>query len=199
MKFRHYKYYIFVNELNETIKKNILKISKPNLILNFKIFEESSLILAKNIIIFCKNHNIPFYILNDVKIAKQLNANGIFISATNRKIGLSLFSNIKFKLIGSAHNQLEYFFKIRQNCKTIMLSPIFYNYKYSIYKILNPIRFNLICLSWETNIGALGGILKKNINKINLTKATNIGIKSYVSEAKKNKKAHQRLTGGLDY
>jgi len=45
----------------------------------------------------------------------------------------------------------------------------------------------------------LGGILKKNINKINLTKATNIGIKSYVSEAKKNKKAHQRLTGGLDY
>ena len=47
-----------------------------------------------------------------------------------------------------------------------MLSPIFYNHKYSIYEILNPIRFNLICLNWETNIGALGGILKKNINKI---------------------------------
>ena len=147
MRFRHYKYYIFVNELNETIKKNILKISKPNLILNFNIFEESSLILAKNIIKFCKNHGIPFYILDDVKIAKQLNANGIFISATNKKIGLSLFNSIKFKLIGSAHNQLEYFFKIRQDCKTIMLSPIFYNHKYSICKILNPIKFNLICLN----------------------------------------------------
>jgi thiamine-phosphate pyrophosphorylase len=183
MRFGHYKYYIFVDELNETIKKNVLKISKPNLILNFKIFEENSLIQAKKIVKFCKNHNISFYILNDVKIAKQLNANGIFISATNKKIGLSLFSSIKFKFIGSAHNQLEYFFKIRQSCKTIMLSPIFYNHKYSICKILNPIKFNLICLSWETNIGALGGILKKNINKINLTKATNIGIKSYVSEA----------------
>jgi len=182
MRFRHYKYYIFVSELNETIKKNILKVSKPNLILNFKISEKSHLILAKNIIKFCKKHHFPFYILNDVKIAKQLNANGIFISATNKKIGLSLFSSIKFKFIGSAHNQLEYFFKIRQSCKTIMLSPIFYNHKYSIFKILNPIKFNLICLSWEINIGALGGILKKNINKINLTKATNIGIKSYVSE-----------------
>ena len=70
MRFRHYKYYIFVNELNETIKKNILKISNPNLILNFKIFEESSLILAKNIIKFCKNHYIPFYILDDIKIVR---------------------------------------------------------------------------------------------------------------------------------
>ncbi len=96
MRFRHYKYYIFVNELNETIKKNILKIFNPNLILNFKIFDQSSLILAKNIIKFCKNHNIPFYILNDVKIAKQLNARGVFISSSNKKIGLSLFNNIKF-------------------------------------------------------------------------------------------------------
>ena len=145
MRFRHYKYYIFVNELNETIKKNILKISKPNLILNFKIFEESSLILAKNIIKFCKNHNIPFYILNDVKIAKQLNANGIFISATNKKIGLSLFSSIKFKLIGSAHNQLEYFIKKKQSCKTIMLSPIFYNIKYFIKYVLSSFNHLFTC------------------------------------------------------
>jgi len=31
MRFRHYKYYIFVSELNETIKKNLLKISKTNI------------------------------------------------------------------------------------------------------------------------------------------------------------------------
>jgi thiamine monophosphate synthase len=180
MKFRHYKYYIFVNELNETIKKNKIKKSKPNLILNFKIFEESSLILAKNIIIFCKNHNIPFYILNDVKIAKQLNANGIFISATNRKIGLSLFSNIKFELIGSAHNQFEYFIKQKQNCKTIMLSPIFYNNKYSQNQILNPIKFNLISLNWKTEICALGGISNENIKKIKSTKVKSVGIKSWI-------------------
>ena len=72
MKFRHYKYYIFVNDLNETIKKNIFKISKPNLILNFKILNEFTLLLAKNIIKFCKKHHIPFYILNDIYITKLI-------------------------------------------------------------------------------------------------------------------------------
>jgi thiamine monophosphate synthase len=182
MRFRHYKYYIFVNELNETIKKNILKIFNPNLILNFKIFDQSSLIPAKNIIKFCKNHNIPFYILNDVKIAKQLNANGTFISATNKKISLSLFNNIKFKLIGSAHNQFEYFIKKRQNCETIMLSPIFYNEKYSVNKILNPIKFNLISLDWKIDLCALGGLTEENIGKIKMTKAKAIGVKSLVNK-----------------
>jgi thiamine-phosphate pyrophosphorylase len=182
MRFSHYKYYIFVNELNETIKKNVLKISKPNLILNFKISEESSLILAKNIIKFCKKHHIPFYILNDVKIAKQLNANGIFISATNKKIGLSLFSSIKFKLIGSAHNQFEYFIKKRQSCKTIMLSPLFYNKKYSVNKVLNPIKFNLLSLDWKIDLCALGGLTEESIGKIKMTKAQAVGIKSLVNK-----------------
>jgi len=180
MSFRHYKYYIFVSELNKTIKKNILKISKPNLILNFKILDDSSLILAKNINKFCKKHLIPFYILNDVKIAKQLNAHGVFISANNKKIGLSLFGSKKFELIGSAHNQFEYFIKKKQNCKTIMLSPIFYNDKYSQNQILNPIKFNLISLNWKTDICALGGISNKNINKIKITKTGSVGIKSWI-------------------
>ena len=180
MRFRHYKYYIFVSELNETIKKNLLKISKPNLILNFNIFDESSLILAKNIIRFCKKHHIPFYILNDIKIAKRLNARGIYISANNKNIGLSLFGNIKFELIGSAHNQFEYFIKQKQNCKTIMLSPIFYNNKYSQYQILNPIKFNLISLNWKTEVCALGGISNENIYKIKSTKVKSVGIKSWI-------------------
>jgi thiamine-phosphate pyrophosphorylase len=180
MTFRHYKYYIFVSELNETIKKNILKISKSNLILNFEIFNESSLILAKNIIKFCKNYRIPFYILNNIKIAKKLNANGIFISSNNKKISLFSFSNTKFKLIGSAHNQFEYFIKQKQNCKTIMLSPIFYNNKYSQNQILNAIKFNLISLNWKNEICALGGISNKNISKIKSTKTRSVGIKSWV-------------------
>ena len=180
MRFRHYKYYIFVSELNEIIKNNILKISKPYLILNFNIFDESSLILAKNIIRFCKKHHIPFYILNDIKIAKQLNAHGIFISSTNKKIGLSLFDSKKFEIIGSAHNQFEYFIKKKQNCKTIMLSPIFYNNKYSQNQILNPIKFNLISLNWTTEVCALGGISDENINKIKSTKVNSAGIKSWI-------------------
>ena len=156
-----------------------MEIPEPNLILNFKILE-SSLILAKNIIKFCKTHHIPFYILNDVKIAKQLNAHGIYISANNKKIGLSLFSSTKFEFIGSAHNQFEYFIKQKQNCKTIMLSPIFYNNKYSQNQILNPIKFNLMSLNWKTEVCALGGISNKNINKIKITKTRTIGIQSWI-------------------
>jgi thiamine monophosphate synthase len=138
------------------------------------------LILAQNIIRFCKAHHIPFYILNDVKIAKQLNAYGIYISANNKKISLSLFSSIKFKLIGSAHNQFEYFIKQKQNCKTIMLSPIFYNNKYLPNQILNPIKFNLISLNWKTEVCALGGISNENIKKIKSTKVKSLGVKSWV-------------------
>ena len=180
MRFGHYTYYIFVNELNEIIKNNILKISKSNLILNFNVFNESSLILAKNIIKFCKKHHIPFYILNDIKTAKQLNAHGIYISANNKKISLSSFSTIKFQLIGSAHNQFEYFIKQKQSCKTIMLSPIFYNDKYSQNQILNPIKFNLMSLNWKAEICALGGISDENIRKIKITKIRTVGIKSWI-------------------
>ena len=150
------------------------------MILDFKITDESSLLLAKNIIKFCKFNQIPFYIIDNIKIAKRLNADGIFISSNNRKIGLSLIANEKFKLIGSAHNQLEYSFKIRQNCKTLMLSPIFYNNKYSLNKILNLIKFNLIALNWKIDICALGGVSNSNIKKIKNTKAKSIGIKSLV-------------------
>ena len=138
--------------------------------------------LAKNIIKFCKDNHIPFYILDDIKIAKQSNAHGIFISSNNKKIGLSLFGSKKFNFIGSAHNQFEYFIKQKQNCKTVMLSPIFYNNKYSQNQILNPIKFNLMSLYWKNEICALGGISSENISKIKSTKTRSLGIKSWVYE-----------------
>ena len=89
---------------------------------------------------------------------------------------------MKFKLIGSAHNQLEYFIKQKQTCETIMLSPIFYNKKYSVNKILNPIKFNLISQDWKVNLCALGGLAEENIGKIKMTKAKAIGVKSLVNK-----------------
>ena len=71
--------------------------------------------------------------------------------------------------------------KEKQKCKTIFLSPIFYNEKYSKNKILNIIKFNLITLNWKNNIGALGGIKFKNLKLINLTRSKSIGVKSLVT------------------
>ena len=86
----------------------------------------------------------------------------------------------KLKIIGSAHNQLEYYFKKRQECEVITLSPLFYNEKYSQNKILNIPRYNLISLFWQEKICPLGGILSTNIKKIKLTKAKCEGLKSFI-------------------
>ena len=62
----------------------------------------------------------------------------------------------------------------------IMLSPLFYNNKYSYNKILGTAKFRLITQGWETDVCALGGINKTNINKVKLTKSNNIGFRSMV-------------------
>jgi thiamine-phosphate pyrophosphorylase len=87
-----------------------------------------------------------------------------------------------FLIVGTAHNQLEYYFKKRQNCKIISLSPIFYNPKFSKNKILGPIKFNLISQIWNADLCALGGINQTNIKKINITKASTIAYQRYITK-----------------
>ena len=63
-----------------------------------------------------------------------------------------------------------------------MVSPLFYNKKYSENKILGPIKINLITKNWRTKIGALGGISPTNYNKTKLLNNINIlGFKSFIN------------------
>jgi thiamine-phosphate pyrophosphorylase len=73
-----------------------------------------------------------------------------------------------------AHNQLEYYKKKEQLCKKIMVSPLFYNAKYSINKILGINKFNFLTNNWKEKICALGGINSSNIKKIRMTKARSL-------------------------
>jgi thiamine-phosphate pyrophosphorylase len=88
----------------------------------------------------------------------------------------------KFIIIGTAHNQLEYYFKKRQNCKIIALSPIFHNPKFSINKILGATKFNLVSRIWKTDLCALGGVNESNIKKIKITKASAIAFQRYITK-----------------
>jgi hypothetical protein len=65
-----------------------------------------------------------------------------------------------------------------------MLSPLFYNEKYSINKILNVMKFNNKKINWDIDVCALGGITPKNIKKIKLLNITKIGFKRFILEAK---------------
>jgi thiamine monophosphate synthase len=168
-------YYIFIEELNEIIVRNLIKLKQKKIKIHIIYTKKDYLIISK----FSKKNKIPLYFINNLRLAIQYKAEGIFLTSSNK----SLKNNIKqtkLKVIGSAHNQFEYTIKKRQRCSIIMLSPIFYNIKYSPNKILSPIKFNLIALNWNIKVCALGGINNKNIKLINLTKSKSIGVKSLV-------------------
>lgn len=171
--------YIFIDQLNEKIKKNIIKLKKPHLVYSLKNNKDEIYKEFLQIINFTKKNKIPLYLLDNYKIAIKYKLDGIFLTSNNKRI-LPISIKNKLKIIGSAHNQREYFIKKNQSCEMISLSPLFYNNKYSINKILQPIKFNLIANNWNIKICALGGILETNIKKIKLTKASAIGIKRFV-------------------
>jgi thiamine-phosphate pyrophosphorylase len=98
-----------------------------------------------------------------------------------------------FYIIGGAHNQLEYTQKLKQNCHLLMLSPIFFNEKYSKNKILNILKFNNKTRHWKTNLCALGGINSKTLKKVKLTKCMAIGLKKIISKSKIKKPAYNLM------
>ncbi len=176
-----YKHYVFLEQINKLIEENLLKFNDINIIItvnnNKNILDDEI-----NIINFAKIHKIPFLFKNNFKKCIKYNSDGIYIEANNREtIKTTLFKK-DFLIIGAAHNQLEYYFKKRQNCKIIALSPIFYNPKFSKNKTLGVTRFNLISRIWNADLCALGGINEKNFKKISYTKATSIAFQRYITK-----------------
>jgi thiamine monophosphate synthase len=108
----------------------------------------------------------------------------VYISSNNKKIIYPTNKKISFKIIGHAHNQREFFFKKKQFCDIIIVSPIFYNNKYSKNQILDILKFNLLTKDWSNSICALGGINLSNIKKIKLTKSKYIGVKKFIENLK---------------
>jgi hypothetical protein len=59
-----------------------------------------------------------------------------------------------------------------------MLSPLFYNKKYSRNKILGSTRFKLISRNWKIDLCPLGGINNSNLNRIKLLRISNVAHRS---------------------
>jgi thiamine monophosphate synthase len=179
---RNKHYYYFCKTLNEKIKSNILKFRKLNKIsiIFYDPKPELNQIILSEISKFCKIYNISLYIYNNYLLATKIKANGIYLESKKRDF--KHLSSIKLKFLGSAHNQREYYEKLKQKCSLIMLSPLFFNNKYSKNRILNPIKFSLMMNSWKTEVGALGGITKKNLNNLKNLKCENYGVASLIEK-----------------
>ena len=159
------KKYYFINEFNYThlinLNKNISFIWRNK----DKETPIETLIKLRD---FCKKNQRRFYISNDIKLARKMNADGVYISSSNKNLNIRT-ANLKkkFKILGSAHNLKEIKIKELQNTNEIFLSPLF---KKKINQQLNIYRY--LKLRETTNMSdiSLGGINNKNFKKLNMIK-----------------------------
>ena len=174
------KYFLFVDKY----EKNILK----NDITNFGIIyrnyskkqNESDI---RRLRLYCNKKKFRFYISNNLRLAIKFKTDGIYIPSFNKRLTLNKASlNKNFKIIGSAHNQIEIKKKLDQGCEAIFISPLF-RIKKNI-QFLGVCKFGLLTLKYKNKFIALGGIRKQNIN---ILKMLNIYGMAGISYLKKNR------------
>jgi thiamine-phosphate pyrophosphorylase len=190
---KFYNNYVFLSQINNLIKKNILKFSNISIIVDIDHNNNKNLEKEISIIQFAKKNKIPFFFKNNFQKCIKHKADGIFIDSFNKRINKPILLKKKFSIIGIAHNQLEYVQKIRQNCAVLMLSPLFYNEKYSVNRILGILKFNNKALNWKIKLCALGGINYENLRKIRLTKSEGIAFKKFIIYPKIKKPAYNLM------
>ena len=156
------KYY-FISKLETN---NINKQDKQTAIIyrnyNSKTVDEKLILKIKK---YCKRKKIKFYLSNNVKVAIKLDLDGVYIPSFNKSTNHLAFSfKKKFNIIGSAHNIKEIRIKEIQNVNGIFISSVFKKNK----NYLGINKFKLISKLTKKKVVALGGISKKNLNKLKL-------------------------------
>tara|TARA_B100000035_G_C20678390_1_gene412849 strand:- start:36 stop:584 length:549 start_codon:yes stop_codon:yes gene_type:complete len=133
---------------------------------------------------FCKLNNRNLYLANNIKLAINLNLDGIYIPAFNKNIIFGKFKTKKnFLKLGSAHDIKEIKEKEKQGVEVIFLSPLFKTKNYK--NKLGIIKFNILSRLTKKKIIALGGINKKNINMLKITNAYGFSGISFFFDNKK--------------
>ena len=156
------KYY-FINKFDTN---NIDKQDK-NTIIIYRNYSEKKIdkLLILKIKNYCKKKKIKFYLSNNIKLAINLSLDGAYIPSFNKDFNHLSFSYKKnFKIIGSAHNLKEIRNKEIQKVEKIFLSSLFKKNK----NYLGVNKFKLLSKLTMKKVVILGGISKKNINKLNL-------------------------------
>ena len=156
------KYY-FINKFDTN---NIDRQDKHTIII-YRNYSEKKLdkLLILKIKNYCKKKKIRFYLSNDIKLAIRLSLDGAYIPSFNKNFNHLSFSYKKnFKIIGSAHNLKEIRNKEIQKVEKIFLSSLFKKNK----NYLGINKFKLLSKLTAKKVVILGGISKKNINKLSL-------------------------------
>tara|TARA_B100001996_G_scaffold83981_1_gene61942 strand:+ start:4396 stop:4926 length:531 start_codon:yes stop_codon:yes gene_type:complete len=167
------KYY-FITDFDT---KNIDKQDKQTVLIfrnySFKKIDENLILKIRN---YCKKNKRIFFLSNNIKLAIKLNLDGVYIPSFNKSTKhLSYSFKKNFRILGSAHNLKEIKIKELQKINKIFLSSIFKRNK----NFLGINKFKLLSKLTKKEIIALGGISKKNIKLIKLTKSLEFAGISY--------------------
>ena len=169
------KYYYFINNFNSLELKKMN--NNKNIFLIYYDTKQSNIEDIYKIKNFAKKNKIKLYISNYNHKFSNIKIDGIHIPSSNKKRILNLKKGLD--IIGTAHNQLEFYFKKKQGCSKIFLSPLFKTKKYSDNKILSTNKFRLISREWLITKLALAGIKKENFNKLKDLEIQGVGTASY--------------------
>ena len=172
------KYY-FINKFDTNI---IDKQCKQTTIIyrnyNSKKIDQDLILKIKK---YCKKSKVKFYLSNNIKLAIKLDLDGAYIPSFNKStkhLAFSLKEN--FNIIGSAHNIKEIKTKETQKVNRIFISSIFKKNK----NYLGINKFKLISKLTQKKVVALGGISKKNLNKLRLLNNSEFAGISYFEKKK---------------
>ena len=160
--FKNNKYY-FINKFDTN---NIDKQDKSTIII-YRNYSEKKInkLLILKIKNYCKKKKIKFYLSNNIKLAINLGLDGAYIPSFNKNFNHLSFSYKKsFKIIGSAHNLKQIRNKEVQKVEKIFLSSLFKKNK----NYLGINKFKLLSKLTMKKVVVLGGISKKNVQKLNL-------------------------------
>ena len=116
---------------------------------------------------YCKKNKRKILLSNNIRLAKILDFDGIYLPSFNKKlVDYTLGTKKNFIIMGSAHTKAEINIKIKQKVDLIVLSPIFKVNKKKNY--LNISRFNILANNTKKGVIALGGINHSNIKKLQM-------------------------------
>jgi thiamine-phosphate pyrophosphorylase len=175
------KYYYFIDKFEKNDIKNVNK----NIAFIYRNYgKKIDINLIKKIRNFLKKKQIKFFLANNIKIAIQLNLDGVYIPSFNKSNKINYYSQKKnFLVIGSAHNLKEIKIKEKQGTKIIFLSPLFKTDKSN--RFLGSVKFNILSQMTTKKIIALGGINRQNVQQLFSLNVYGFGSISFLKKADK--------------
>ena len=182
------KYFFIIESIKDINLKNIKNFGKYSII--YRNNSPENIDKLKKFRLKWKIKRIPFFVANNINLIEALKADGLYISAYNKKL-ISNYLRRNFKIIGSAHNIKEINLKKLQGCTEIILSRLFKTSYKNKKGFLGVIKFNLLSKLMNTTLTPLGGINLKNLNNLKNINCENVALSSLVKN--ESNKIHTSL------